>query len=91
MSEELNQDGEEFVDKSDRDEMIRKKNFSRARGIDISSFMITEENQDEPADVNITQQEPEKDIDIAMGEVAELLSKLNRSRIRIVVLNLLSG
>lgn len=75
MSEELNQNGEEFADNSNRDEMIRKKNFSRARGIDISSFMIKEENQDDSAEDDLSQQEPEKDIDVAMGEVAELFSK----------------
>ena len=74
MSEGLNQDDEGATDKSDRDEMIRKKNFSRARGIDVSSFMISNE-EEKTSELEMLDVEVPKDVDIAMGEVAELFSK----------------
>ena len=56
-----------------RDEIIRKRSFSRARGIDISSFMVTD---DEP---ETESQETVEDVverpDIAMGEIAEIFSR----------------
>ena len=74
MSEDLNQDEEDVTDKSNRDEMIRKKNFSRARGIDVSSFMISTE-EEKTSELEMLDVEVPKDVDIAMGEVAELFSK----------------
>jgi len=59
----------------ERDEMIRKKNFSRARGLDISSFMINEQEEEENPDSEYLEEEPVKDIDKAMGEVVDLFSK----------------
>ena len=58
-----------------RDEMIRKKNFSRARGLDISSFMINEEKSEPENESGDLEEEVVKDIDKAMGEVAELFSR----------------
>ena len=58
-----------------RDEMIRKKNFSRARGLDISSFMINEEDSELENESEDLEEEIVKDIDKAMGEVAELFSR----------------
>ncbi len=55
-----------------RDEIIRKRSFSRARGIDISSFMVGDNNKDEAANVI---DEVEVTPDIAMGEIAEIFSK----------------
>ena len=58
-----------------RDEMIRKKKFSRARGLDISSFMINEEKSEPEKESEDLEEEVVKDIDKAMGEVAELFSR----------------
>jgi len=58
-----------------RDEMIRKKNFSRARGLDISSFMINDEKDEQESESVDLEEEVVKDIDKAMGEVAELFSR----------------
>ena len=58
-----------------RDEMIRKKNFSRARGLDISSFMINDEKGEQESESVDLEEEVVKDIDKAMGEVAELFSR----------------
>ena len=45
MSDDL--DAEDITDKpsNKRDEVIRKQSFSRARGLDISSFMIEQEEE----------------------------------------------
>lgn len=58
-----------------RDEMIRKKNFSRARGLDVSSFMINDEKGEQESESVDLEEEVVKDIDKAMGEVAELFSR----------------
>ena len=58
-----------------RDEMIRKKNFSRARGLDISSFMINEEKDEQESESVDLEEDVVKDIDKAMGEVVELFSR----------------
>ncbi|MBL6891334.1 MAG: hypothetical protein ISR22_04725 [Candidatus Poseidoniaceae archaeon] len=58
-----------------RDEMIRKKNFSRARGLDISSFMVNDEKGEQESESVDLEEEVVKDIDKAMGEVAELFSR----------------
>ncbi|MDG1549500.1 MAG: hypothetical protein P8Q94_05565, partial [Candidatus Poseidoniaceae archaeon] len=65
---------EDIADKpvNKRDEVIRKQSFSRARGLDISSFMI--EQKEEETSVWETVVE-EKETDIAIGEVAEIFSK----------------
>ncbi|HCN32478.1 MAG TPA: hypothetical protein DIS83_05005, partial [Rhodobiaceae bacterium] len=72
MSDDL--DAEDITDKpsNKRDEVIRKQSFSRARGLDISSFMI--EQEEEKTSVWETVEE-EKETDIAMGEMAEIFSK----------------
>ena len=72
MSDDL--DAEDITDKpsNNRDEVIRKQSFSRARGLDISSFMI--EQEEEKTSVWETVEE-EKETDIAMGEMAEIFSK----------------
>ena len=55
--------------------MIRKKNFSRARGLDISSFMINDEKSEQESESVDLEEEVGNDIDKAMGEVAELFSR----------------
>ena len=56
-----------------RDEIIRKRSFSRARGIDISTFMVDVEEKTDEAEPDVKQKPPEQDI--AMGEIAEIFSK----------------
>ena len=57
-----------------RDEIIRKRSFSRARGIDISTFMVDVEGEKtDEAEPDVKQKPPEQDI--AMGEIAEIFSK----------------
>jgi len=75
MSEDLNQNDEGPLEANNRDEMLRKKNFSRARGMDVSSFMVNDEKKETVWDEEVVKDEVVKDVDIAMGEVAELFSK----------------
>jgi len=75
MSEDLNQNDEGPLEANNRDEMLRKKNFSRARGMDVSSFMVNDEKKETVWDEAVVKDEVVKDVDIAMGEVAELFSK----------------
>ena len=56
-----------------RDEIIRKRSFSRARGIDISTFMVDVEEKTGDVEPVVKQKPPEQDI--AMGEIAEIFSK----------------
>ena len=55
-----------------RDEIIRKRSFSRARGIDISSFIVDNDRKTDSTEV-VDKVEVEQDI--AMGEIAEIFSK----------------
>ena len=66
---------EQPADKNDsRDEIIRKRSFSRARGIDVSSFMVDEKDNQEDLWAKAVE-EVEEEKDIAMGEIAEIFSK----------------
>ena len=71
MSDPLDDENPEGPRQKDRDEVLRKKSFSRARGLDISSFMV--KNDDSP---ELPQQEEveKEDHDIAMGEIVEIFS-----------------
>ena len=71
----MSEDSNPKEDGVKRDEMIRKKNFSRARGLDISSFMINDEKSEQESESVDLEEEVVKDIDKAMGEVAELFSR----------------
>ena len=71
----MSEDSNPKEDGVKRDEMIRKKNFSRARGLDISSFMINDEKGEQESESVDLEEEVVKDIDKAMGEVAELFSR----------------
>lgn len=71
----MSEDSNPKDDGVERDEMIRKKNFSRARGLDISSFMINEQEQEGNLESEHLEEEPVKDFDKAMGEVVDLFSK----------------
>ena len=71
MSEDSSGPKQPSSENDSRDEIIRKRSFSRARGIDISSFMVdneSETNSEEIAKIEVEQ-------DIAMGEIAEIFSK----------------
>ena len=54
-----------------RDDVVRKRDFQRAQGVDIHSFMVSQ-NQEEPSDpLPLPSSEAE---DIAVGEVTSLFS-----------------
>lgn len=73
MSEKSGGHKEPASTENSRDEILRKRSFSRARGIDISSFMVdTEDSEADPAE---DVQEALVEQDIAMGQIAEIFSK----------------
>ena len=73
MSEDIDGRDEPIEKKNSRDELIRKKSFSRARGLDISSFMVADDSeQGKSEDIEPSTVEEQ---DIAMGEIAEIFSK----------------
>ena len=74
MSEDLNRKDESDSGDKSRDGILRQKDFSRARGLDISSFMVNEETGQETPPIDEEEKRPE-DIDIAMGEVVEIFSR----------------
>ena len=74
MSEDLNRKDEGDSGDKSRDGILRQKDFSRARGLDISSFMVNEETGQETPPIDEEEKRPE-DIDIAMGEVVEIFSR----------------
>ena len=59
------------------DELIRKKNFGRATGIDLSAFNLNQDviENTEPAR---KQEIQEPEMDQAVGEVYEFSQKVNR-------------
>ena len=71
MSDPLDGENPEGPRQKDRDEVLRKKSFSRARGLDISSFMVKNDDSPEVPEQEDTEKE---DHDIAMGEIVEIFS-----------------
>ena len=61
---------EETPSKS-RDEVVRKRDFQRAQGVDIHSFMVKQDQEDTPKITQTPSSEPE---DIAVGEITSLFS-----------------
>ena len=61
---------EETPSKS-RDEVVRKRDFQRAQGVDIHSFMVKQDQEDTPKITQTPLSEPE---DIAVGEITSLFS-----------------
>ena len=65
---------------SNRDEVLRKKDFNRVKGLDISSFMVSNDEA-ETSPATQAQSEPvvkAKEIveeDIAVGQVTEIFSR----------------
>jgi len=72
MSDDAGEEKESPSKEGSRDEIIRKRSFSRARGIDISSFMVDDVSKTETTNI-IEKAEVEQDI--AMGEITEIFSK----------------
>lgn len=56
-----------------RDEVLRKRDFQRPKGIDIDSFMVTQEEPDEPL-APVVSAVKEHDIDEAVGEIVSIFS-----------------
>jgi len=54
-----------------RDEVVRKRDFQRAQGVDIHSFMVKQESEEPPETPSSPASEPE---DIAVGEITSLFS-----------------
>ena len=71
MSDPLDDENQEGSRQKMRDEVLRKKTFSRARGLDISSFMVSNDDSEQEAEQEDVQ---EKEQDIAMGEIVEIFS-----------------
>ena len=65
---------------SNRDEVLRKKNFNRATGLDISSFMLSDNKPEETAQSEVIIQ-PQKEVeeDVAVGEMTEIFSRSDAS------------
>ena len=61
MSEEAGGTKKSSSKDESRDEIIRKRSFSRARGIDISSFMVDDGSKEESAEI-VDEVEVEQDI-----------------------------
>lgn len=72
MSDDAGEENQSPSKDDSRDEIIRKRSFSRARGIDISSFMVGDDSKTESTDFV---EKTEVEQDIAMGEIAEIFSK----------------
>ena len=56
-----------------RDDVLRKRDFQRPRGIDLGSFMIDSNNVEEESESIEIQ--PVEEVDEAVGEVVSLFSK----------------
>ena len=54
------------------DEIVRKRDFQRAQGVDITSFMVNTEDDDDDAEMDVSVVEEVEDI--AVGQVASLFS-----------------
>ena len=54
-----------------RDEVVRKRDFQRAQGVDIHSFMVKQDKEELPVATQPSSSEPE---DIAVGEITSLFS-----------------
>ena len=54
-----------------RDDVVRKRDFQRAQGVDIHSFMVKQESEELPETTSSSASEPE---DIAVGKITSLFS-----------------
>ncbi|MDG1558077.1 MAG: hypothetical protein P8R03_01010, partial [Candidatus Poseidoniaceae archaeon] len=56
-----------------RDDVLRKRDFQRPRGMDLGSFMVASNEVDEqPESIRI---QPVEEVDEAVGEIVSLFSK----------------
>ena len=61
---------------SNRDEVLRKKDFNRATGLDISSFMVVDDKPKVHTQSEVlTQPESNVEEDIAVGQMTEIFSR----------------
>ena len=73
MSEGSKDEVSEETSPKVKDDVVRKRDFQRAQGVDFQSFMV-QPNEDESA-VSLPQgTSPDEPEDIAVGEVASLFS-----------------
>ena len=73
MTEELEGDADSNPKPSNSvDEIVRKRDFQRAQGVDITSFMVNTEDDDDDAEMDVSVVEEVEDI--AVGQVASLFS-----------------
>ena len=72
MSGEKDEENDPDKQNPERDEVIRKRSFSRARGLDISTFMVEEKQIGK----NIWEDKDDVivETDVAMGEMVEIFS-----------------
>ena len=63
-------DGRRSPSTSSRDEVVRKRDFRRAKGVDINSFMVDMgEEKAQPSELGDAEQ-----VDIAVGEISPLFT-----------------
>ena len=71
MTGESNGDTSEKTPSQPRDEVVRKRDFQRAQGVDIHSFMVKQDQEKPPVTPSSPSLEPE---DIAVGEITSFFS-----------------
>ncbi|MEZ7988468.1 MAG: hypothetical protein QMC49_04095 [Candidatus Poseidoniaceae archaeon] len=71
MTGESNGGTSEETPSQPRDEVVRKRDFQRAQGVDIHSFMVKQDGEKSPTTPKPPLSEPE---DIAVGEITSLFS-----------------
>ncbi|RZD43898.1 MAG: hypothetical protein CXT70_00540 [Methanobacteriota archaeon] len=61
---------------SNQNDLLRKKNFDRAKGLDVSSFMVSNDEPEAPSQAEVIPQ-PKEDVeqDIAVGQMTEIFSR----------------
>ncbi len=82
MSEEGEGDNSNPPVHSNRDEVLRKKDFGRVKGLDISSFMVSnDETKTSPATLPksepIVEAKEAVEEDIAVGQMTEIFSRVD--------------
>ena len=60
------------MEKESGDDILSKRKFQKGAGVDLGNFMLDIEAEEEPIDET---KEEEKEVDIAMGEMAEMFSR----------------
>ncbi len=73
MSEAPEEKADNIPNVKNQDDLLRKSDFSRARGMDISSFMVADDDSKKETLEEV--ETVEEETDIAMGEIVEVFSK----------------